>query len=42
MLCTHMVHLVTIHVDSVTDADTHKTKSTAQPVIHNINDLKCA
>ena len=33
-------HLVTIHVDSVTDADTHKTKPTAKPVIHDINDLK--
>ena len=36
------LHLVTIHVDSVTGVDTHETKSTAQPVIHDINDLTCA
>ena len=37
------LQLVTIPVDSVTDAtDTHETKSTAQPVIHDINDLKRA
>ena len=39
---SEQLHLATIHVDSVTDADTHETKSTAQPVIHNINDLKRA
>ena len=39
---SEQLHLVTIHVDSVTDADTHETKSTAQPVIHDINDLKRA
>ena len=38
-----MFTTVTIHVDSVTDAgDTHDTKSTAQPVIHDTNDLKRA
>ena len=39
---SEQLHLVTFHVDSVTDADTHETKSTAQPVIHDINDLKHA
>ena len=36
------LHLVTIHVDSVTGVDTNETKSTAQPVIYDINDLKRA
>ena len=36
------LHLVTFHVDSLTDADTHDTKSTAQPVIHDINYMKHA
>ena len=37
---SEQLNLVTINVDSV--ADTHGTKSTAQPVIHDINDLKRA
>ena len=39
---SEQLHLVTINVDSVTDADTHETKSTTQPVIYDINDLKRA
>ena len=39
---SEQLHLVTINVDSVTDTDTHETKSTAQSVIHDINDLKRA
>ena len=39
---SEQLDLVTTNVDSVTYADTHETKSTAQPVIHNINDLKRA
>ena len=39
---SEQLHLVTIHVDSVTDADTHDIMSTAQPVIHDINNLKRA
>ena len=40
---SEQLHLVTINVDSVTDvADTHETKSTAQPIIHDIHDLKRA
>ena len=35
---SEQLHLVTINVDSV--ADTRGTKSTPQPVIHDVNDLK--
>ena len=37
---SEQLHLVTINVDSV--ADTRGTKSTPQPVIHDVNDLKRA